>query len=370
MILVKKIESKKDLKTFINLPWDIYKNDELWVPPLKLAVEDLLSEKHPFLETASRELYLAYKNDQAVGRIAVIHNQTYNQFHQESAIHFGLYESIDNQEVCQALFAKVYEIGKKYKLKKMLGPFNLSTNYECGLLIEGPKDPPQIMMTYNPPYYQTLFEAYGLQKTKDLLAYDLDLNFEMPEKIQYIASRLEKKEKVTFRPISLKDWDKEIELLFNVYNDAWEKNWGFVPMTRAEFFHSAKDLKMVLDKNLVLFVESQGETAGLIVALPDFNQVLKKVKKGTLFPFGIFQILLNKKKINRARVITLGLKQKFRKSGLETLLYTKTQKLLLAAGYKKAELSWILEDNFNMNRPLLLMGAIPYKRYRIFEKII
>ena len=370
MIQIKKVESKKDLKNFVDLPWAIYKDDPLWVPPLKMAANDLLSPKHPFRKTSDMDLFLALKDNQVVGRIAVIVNHTHNKFHGENVGHFGFYEAIDDYQVCDLLLATAKEAFLKLQIHTMLGPLNPSTNYECGLLIEGPLDPPQIMMTYNPKYYQTHFEKWGLKKAKDLIAYQIDIKFQMPEKIKYISQRLETKAKITYRPISKSNWGQDVASLFDIYNDAWETNWGFVPMTREEFFHTAKDLKAVVDPNLVLFVLVAGEVAGLIVTLPDFNQVLKQVKDGKLFPTGLFKILFNKNKINRARVITLGLKKKFMKTGLETLLYTKAQNMIRATKMHELEMSWILEDNHNMNRPLILMGAKPYKRYRIFEKNI
>lgn len=368
MIEIVKVENKAHLKTFINLPWQIYKDDPNWVPPLKMAVKDLLSTKHPFRKTAQMDLFLAYKEKVAVGRIAVIVNHAHNKFHNENVGHFGLYEATNDYNVCEALLNTAKELLKHHLANSIIGPVNPSTNYECGLLVEGLDDPAQIMMTYNPNYYQTHFEKWGLAKAKDLLAYKIDIDFKMPEKIKFISERLEKKAKVTYRPVSKKHWDRDIAALFDIYNDAWEKNWGFIPMTKEEFIHSAKDLKSIVDVNLVLFVEVAGEVAGLIVTLPDFNQVLKDVKDGQLFPTGLFKILFNKKKIKRVRVITLGLKQKFRKSGLETILYTKSQTMIQNTKMKEVEMSWILEDNINMNRPLILMGAKPYKRYRIFEK--
>ncbi len=369
-VSVFQVETKKDLQRFIDLPWEIYKNDPLWVPPLKMAVQDLLSEKHPFRKTADMRLFLAEKGGQAVGRIAAVVNRAHNQFHGELTGHFGLFECIDDKEVAQDLMAAAMDITQKAGMKKLVGPVNPSTNYECGLLVEGPKDPPQIMMTYNPPYYARLFQELGLVKEKDLIAYRLNSDIQMPEKVRFISDRVEKKSGVTFRPISKKHWNRDINLMYELYNDAWEKNWGFVPMLKEEFFHTAKDLKAAVIEELVLFVEKDGEAVGFIVALPDFNQIFKRIPNGKLLPTGIFKLLFGKKHVTRSRIITLGLKQKYRRSGLETVLYTKIQDMMKKVGLKEVEMSWILEDNLEMNRPLILMGALPYKRYRIYSRDI
>lgn len=361
------VKNKKELKAFVDLPWTIYKSDPHWVAPLKMAVNDLLNPKHPFWENAEKKLLLVYKDQKAVGRLAVIVNHSFNQFHQSKEGHFGLFESIDDPQVAKMLFDEASDYLKKQGMKSMVGPYNPSTNYECGLLVEGPQDPAQIMMTYNPPYYEKLMLGEGLAKAKDLLAYQLPTSIDMPEKIVRLSKRVEEKKGVTFRPISKKHWQRDVELLFEIYNDAWEKNWGFVPMTKKEFFHSAKDLKAVVVEDLVLFVEVDGKAQGLIIALPDFNQVLKNVPSGKLFPLGLFKILTGKKHINRARILTMGLKQKFRRSGLETVLYVKIQEMMQKLGLQEAEMSWILEDNYNMNRPLQLMGAKAYKRYRLYQ---
>ena len=367
-IVIKEVSSKKDLNNFIDLPWKIYQNDPNWVPPLKLAIKELFKPKHPFYEVGELQCFLAYNNNVIVGRIAAIINNAHNKFWDDKIGFWGFFESVDEEEVTGSLITAAESWLKKKGMEKFRGPVNPSTNYECGLLVDGLKDSPQIMMTYNPPYYESHLSKLGYQKIKDLLAYQIDLSFKMPEKITRIAARIEKSKKVTYRFISKKKWDQEVSLMLEIYNKAWEKNWGFIPMTNNEFIHTANDLKNVVDENLIMFVLVDGKEAGFIVCLPDYNQVFKNIPNGKLFPYGIFKLLNAKKYIKRVRVITLGVMEKYRRMGLETLLYQKMHEQLKAHKFEEAEMSWILEDNLNMNKPLITMGAKPYKTYRIFEK--
>ena len=353
----------------LNLPWEIYKDDRSWVPPLKLTVKEILDEKkHPFYKTSEVQSWLAVEGDRVLGRIMAIYNHAYNKFQDTNVGFFGFFECHNNQAVAFELFNEAEKWLRKKGAKKILGPVNPSTNYETGLLIKGFEDPAQLMMTYNPKFYESLFEQYGFKKAKDLIAYRLDTDFQMPEKIVRISERAEKRHGISYRKINLKDWNNEINRMHDIYNSAWEKNWGFVPMSDEEFFHTAKDLKSIVDPNLIIFVEVKGETAGFIVALPDFNQVFKNIPSGKLLPFGIFKLLRSKNYINRCRVITLGVKEQYRNLGLGPILYNRAHQKIIEAGYSEIEMSWILEDNLPMNKPLQLMGADPYKTYRVFEK--
>jgi hypothetical protein len=298
-----------------------------------------------------------------------INNSAYNDFQKTKIGHFGFFESIDDKNVAQKLLDTAESFLKAEGLTSVQGPMNPGTNYECGLLINGFEDDPQIMMTYNPRYYQTQIENLGYAKTMDLLAYNINADFKMADIILRIAERTEKKSKVSFRNVNKKNWAQEIEILFDIYNDAWEANWGFVPMTKEEFFHTAKDLKDIVDEKLVQIAEVNGQPAGFILTLPDLNQVFKQIPNGNLLPTGVFKILFPKKYINRVRVITMGIKKQYRKIGLETLLYKYNQiNILKNPLIKNIEMSWILENNLEMNKPLITMGAEAYKTYRIYEK--
>jgi hypothetical protein len=300
-----------------------------------------------------------------------INNQAYNEYQNTKCGFFGFYEAIDNREVSTLLFKTAENSLKSEGMTSMQGPMNPGTNYECGLLVDKYDDAPQIMMTYNPPYYATQFENYGLSKAMDLLAYNVDAHFTMPKIIMDIAERTEKKSKVTFRTLNLKKWNEELDIMFEIYNSAWEANWGFVPMTKEEFYHTAKDLKSIVDPNLVHFALVNGVVAGFILTLPDFNQIFKQIPSGNLSPIAIYKILTAKKRMTRVRVITMGVKKEFRKIGIETLLYKHNHIAIKKnPNIKNIEMSWILENNLEMNKPLIRMGGEAYKRYRLYEKAV
>lgn len=364
--------NKKDLNAFINLPWKIYAGDPHWVPPLKMAVRDLLNKKkHPFYQTATTRAWIASLDGSDVGRIMAINNHAFNKYHAMKKGFFGFYECIDNHEVSSLLLNSAEEALKKEGLEIMEGPMNPGTNYECGLLVDKHNDDPQIMMTYNPAFYETHMAKNGLTKAKDLLAYNVSMDFTMPQIIMDIAERTEKKAKVSYRNLNLKNWKKELDIMFDIYNSAWESNWGFVPMTKDEFYHTAKDLKSIVDPSFVFFAMVDGIEAGFILTLPDLNQVFKQIPSGELSPMAIYKILTARKRINRARVITMGIKKEYRKMGLETLLYKHGHiSMLKQPLIKNVEMSWILEDNLEMNKPLIRMGGEAYKRYRLYHKAI
>jgi hypothetical protein len=298
-----------------------------------------------------------------------INNHAYNKYTNSKLGFFGFFESIENPEVANLLFKTAEAAVKAWGLESIQGPMNPGTNYECGLLVDKYDDAPQIMMTYNPTYYSALIEKNGYAKAMDLLAYNVAADFTMPKIIMDIAERTEKKSKVTFRTLNLKNWTKELDIMFDIYNSAWEANWGFVPMTKDEFYHTAKDLKSIVNPELVHFALVDGIEAGFILTLPDLNQVFKQIPSGNLSPMAIYKILTAKKRMTRCRVITMGVKKEYRKIGLETLLY-KHNHIAIKSNplMKNIEMSWILENNLEMNKPLIRMGGEPYKRYRLFEK--
>lgn len=364
------LESSTDVNDFINFPWKLYKNNPNWTCSPKGSHKKILSSLHPFYQTSEYALWLAIRNSEVVGRIMAVVNHHHNSFHNERCGFFGFYESIDDLDVSNLLLTTAKNWLKNKKMEEFRGPVNPSTNHETGLLTVGFDEPPQIMMPYNTTYYANQFEEFGLKKAKDLIAYQLDMDFVMPEKILRISNRLEKSNRISYRPLSLKNFNHDIKQMFSIYNDAWEKNWCFVPMTEDEFFYSAKQLKPIVDPNLIQFVEVAGEVVGFAVALPDYNQVFKTIADGNLLPFGFVKFLRNKKKINRIRVMTLGIKKSFSHLGLATLLYNQLYKEARSKGYTEAEISWIPEDNKAVNAPLKLMGAKDYKYYRIFNQKI
>jgi GNAT superfamily N-acetyltransferase len=357
----------KALKPFVDLPYELYRNDPHWVPPLRIAVKELLDRrKHPFYANAEAEFFLARRNGRPLGRIAAIVDRTHNRVHDENAGFFGFFECVDDPEVAEALLSRarawVFERGAQF----IRGPVNPSTNYECGLLIEGFESDPMVMMTYNPPYYAALMDRVGLRKAKDLLAYLSSSNDVQLEKIDRAARRVFAKTGVTVRPINMKDFEGEVARVWEVYCAAWNRNWGFVPMSREEFFQMGKEMKQILKPELVLVGEVGNKMVGFALALPDINQALKPAR-GRLLPTGLLKILYHQRLIKSVRVLALGVVDEHRSSGLPAAFYATLVRNARKLGYGPCEMSWILEDNILMNRSLEVMGAKRYKTYRIYE---
>ena len=370
-ISIKIVESKKDLMKFIKLPWKIYRDDPNWVPPLIIDRKKLLDKKHnPFFEHAQMDLFLAYKDGELVGRIAGIVNENHNKFHEDTMGFFGFYESINDREVAKMLFDTVAAWLKQHDMTGMYGPMNPSTNDETGLLIKGFDTPPYIMMCHNPPYYQTLFEEYGLQKAKDLYAWYVDaVKGEVPERMVRIAENSAARYGITMRNLKLKNIKKELELVRQVYNNAWSKNWGFVPFTDKEIDHAAADLKQIADEEFIFFAEKDGQPIGFAMTLPNINEILIKNPSGRLFPTGIFKILTGIKKVKTLRTVILGVIKEYQHLGLGSIFYIETLHRAKKRGVLGGETSWILEDNFAMNKAIESLGSKIHKTYRVFQQI-
>lgn len=367
--------TKRDLNTFVDVLWQVcnLKEHPQWVPPLRLAVLDGIDVvKNPFYKRAKITLFIAYLNGKHVGRIAAIWNRGHNEYHEENIGFYGFFECINNQEVANALFDAAAKEIKNWGLVAMRGPMNPSTNHECGLLIRGQSQHPMIMTTWNPKYYEELHDQYGLKGVKDLVAYFLLTN----EKAKLNPKLIERAEKLkvdsglTFRSLKMKDFHNEIDKCFDIYNAAWEKNWGFFPMTREEFQHMAKEMKMVVNPKIAFMAEKDGVPAGFMLPLPDFNQIFKRIPSGRLFPFGIFKILIGKYFMKTVRVVALGVKPEFQKGGIFSLFTLEAFTRASGEGIVAGEASWILEDNVPMNKPWQDMGAPVYRRWRIYEKAI
>lgn len=376
MLQIKTVHTRKDWKDFIDLPWQIYQHEPNWVPPLKIAVRDLLNvNQNPFFRHAVMHPILVYRDAQCVGRAVGVIDDNYNRLHHENMAFFGFFETIHDQTVANTLLDEIAHWARSRGMKTLRGPVNPSMNHECGLLVEGFNDPPQVMMTYNPQYYPELIENWGMLKAKDLYAYQLvkgKANFS--DRLIAQAERLRVRGSVHVRSVKMSEFSKEIESILEIYNDAWEKNWGFVPWEADEFRHMAKELKMIIDPELCLIAEVRGEPVGFALILPDVNQALKKIKNGKLFPFGIFKLFWNLKgpgkraTLDRCRIVTLGIKRNYREYGIGPIFYTECLKRGPALGYPTGEASWVLEDNRPMNKALELMGGKRYKVYRIYDR--
>lgn len=367
---VRAVEGRADLERFLRFPWSIYADDPLWVPPLLSDVRAALNPaKHPFHAHADTALFLARRGRHVVGRIAAVVNRAHNEFHEDSLGFFGLFESTDDQGVADALLRTAEDWLRQRGMTAVQGPMNLSTNEEVcspGVLIDGFHRSPALLMAHTPAYYAELIARAGYAKSKDLLAYWIDAD-PPPARLERAYERFTRDGRITLRSLDVRRFEQEVALVQEIYNSAWERNWGFVPMSAAEIAHMAGQLKPIVEPKLCAFVYVDGAAAGFALGLPDFNQALRHVN-GRLFPFGVLKLLWYRRKIDAARTITLGLKPGYRGRGLDALLIAHLIREAARIGIRKGECSWILEDNWDMRRGLERSGAVADKTYRIYEK--
>ncbi len=371
-VVVTPVQSASDREEFIRFPYALYDGDPNWVPPLIMERKDFLDpRKNPWFEFGKVELLLARRAGRVVGRIAGVNDPRYNDFHKTRLGFFGMFESIDDASVAQALFDAAAAWNRSRGFSQMLGPMNFSTNYECGVLVEGFDAPPVVMMAYNPRYYPKLYHSCGLEKAKDLWAFELSSSVNPPEKVVRISEKIRQQEGVTIRPLNLKDFDAEVRRIKEIYNSAWDQNWGFVPVTDHEFDHFAREMRPLVVPELVLLAEVANQPVAFSMTIPDANLALKAAN-GRLthfgLPTGLIRLWLASRKIKRVRLITLGIKEGFRKRGIDAVLYLETLKTARALGYTGGEISWTLEDNQLVNRAIELMGGRRYKTYRLYQR--
>lgn len=360
------VRSRKELDNFIRLPYSLYSNDPFFIPPLSSEMHDHFSDKNPFFLHANVRYFIARRNNKNAGRIVAIVNRRHIEFHKERAGFFGFFESENDEAVASGLLDKVSSVLKTEGMDIMRGPMNFSTNEQCGFLLEGFDSPPLLMTPYNPFYYNNLMERCGMKKAKDLYAYILDIPQELPEKILK-ASLIAEKKGIRVRPINTKKFQDEMYIFKDVYNSAWEKNWGFIPLTDEELIYLGKSLKRIVVPELTLIAEKDTEPVGFMGLLPDYNYVLKYMK-GKTNPLSILNAFYHSKKIKDLRLLLLGIKSEYRFRGVDALLFREGFKGVKKGHYKRVEFSWILEDNIPVQRLVEMIGASLYKKYRIYEK--
>ena len=370
---VRAARERRDLKRFIDLPYRLHARDPLWVPPLRRDVEALLSRsKNPFFEHAEAEYYIAERDDEVVGRIAAISNRLHNEIHGDRVGFFGFFETIDDQAVADALFEAASNWCRSKRHDVLRGPASFSVNDECGLLVKGFESPPALMMPHNPPYYIGLIERAGFTKTKDLWVYQggsEERYVPVPERLARATELIRQRQGITLRPLNMKDFEGEVERIKELYNSAWEKNWGFVPMTEHEIDHLAEQFKPVVIPEMVPMAEKDGKLIGFGIALPDLNVIFRTNRSGRLFPV-IFRLLwaLKMKRIRRARILLLGVLPGYQGKGIDAMLYHWIWTKSGERGIYWGEAGWILEDNPAMNAGLEKMTFRVYKTYRLYDR--
>lgn len=378
-ITIKTVETKQDQETFLHLPWKIYvspdgKRDPNWVPPFLDDQRSLLNpQKNPYHQHSRTKLYMAFnEKNELVGRISASVDDNFNKFWNSKVGFFGWFECLNDQEAANTLFAEGEKFFKSEGISEVRGPASFTSNDDYfGFLLEGYDSPARIAMTYNPPYYLQLTEKAGYKKAKDLYAWYLSAANEPPERIVKIVERAKKRERITIRPLNMKRLMEDAKVLQELYNKIWEKNWGFVPMTDAEFQYQVKKLKDIVWPDFVVFAEVDGKAIGFNLVVPDVNQALIKMD-GELFkwsdPFALVKFLTTK--FDDTREMAMGIHPDYRNKGLEAMLYMEALKTGKKRKIKGGELSWTLEDNEGINNGIAAMGGKVIKKYRIYSKAI
>jgi len=372
MIEITRVDSAAERDAFIKFPWRIYANDPVWVPPLLIERKQFIDrEKHPFYEHGDAALFLARVGGEIVGRIMACHDPKYNALHQSNVGFFGMFESIDDQQVARALLDAAADWLRQLGRDQIMGPIDYSIFDLCGVLIEGFQFPPMLLTAYNPPYYSGLIERCGFEKEIDLYGWWFSNPSEAVIRLRRLAGALEKRSEITLRQGNLRDLAGESRKLLGIYDEAWKNNWGFAQFTEREFEFMTRELKPILISEFVWLAEIKGEPVGFILCVPDINVALKKINgRLTTFglPIGLAKLLYYKSRIKTVRLVALGVLPKYRRHGVAEMLVLRIiEEAMIKRGFV-GECSLILENNKMMNRFLEAIGAEKYKTYRIYRR--
>ncbi|NIO16740.1 MAG: GNAT family N-acetyltransferase [Deltaproteobacteria bacterium] len=361
--------SRRDLLRFIKFPLLLYSSSQFYVPHLTYERMNFFNpRKNPFFRHASVEYYLALSGKgEVIGRVTAHIDWNYVDYHTEKKGFFGFFDCVDNPDVARALLDRASDSLREKGMEGVIGPVSFSTNDEVGILVKGFESPPSIMMPYNFRYYGRLLEECGFQKAKDLYAYFTEYDGTTPEAIVRVSERMKRRTKVTLRKLDMKNFQEDLKIVSRIYNSAWEDNWGFTPMSDDEVRYLGQNLKQIVDPEIVFFAYIADRPVGFFIAIPDYNPVLKELN-GRLFPFGFLKLLGARKKLDRLRVLVMGVVDEYRRSGIESALLEEIFRVGPENGYYKGELSWILEDNVIMNKIISRIVKDPYKIYRVYER--
>lgn len=363
------VTTKEERKQFLEFPYSHYEEDEHWIAPLRMEQKKLIDrEKNAFYNNGNIAMFLAEQNGKVCGRIAAIEDHRFNDFHDSEIGFFGFFECIDDESVAKLLFKVATDWLAEKGYTDVLGPSNPSMMDEIGILIDGFQFDPSIMMPYHKPYYDKLIKSAGLEKEMDMFAFRVTqetVSFDRMYRAEEIVKR--RYPRLRIREVDLKNIEQEVETVRKIFNEAWKDNWGFIPLTEEELAATANDFKMILDPKVAHIAEIGGEPIAFSIALPDLNQVLKKMD-GNLFPFGIFKLLWHKRNINRIRTALMGVMPQYQGKGIDALLHKEAILNGREVGYKSSELSWVLETNTNMIRVAERLGAKIEKTYRMYRK--
>lgn len=373
-LAIEPVERPADSDAFIRLPWAIYRSDPAWIPPLLLERREHLDQrKNPFFETADAQFWLARRGSRPVGRISAQVNRAYLARYDDATGHFGMLEAEDDAEVFQALLKTAEDWLRGRGLRRVRGPFNLSINEDCGLLVEGFQYPPSMLMGHARPYYAPRLEALGYRKAKDLICYHYDAAQDLPASAVHVLRKMDLSQSLTVRPLDMARYEQDLAAIMDVFNDAWSQNWGFVPMSPSELRHMAKALKPIVRPQTIAIAELGGKPVAMAISLPNVNEAIADLN-GRLLPFGWARLLwrLKVKTPKSARVPLMGVRKAYHGSMLGAALaiavVDSMRRGQKALGVESGELSWILEDNLPMRRMIETFGGVAYKTFRIYER--
>jgi len=366
------VADPRQSREFLDLPWVVNHGDADFVAPLRMAQAKLLDrKKYPFFKIGDAAFFVARRNGECVGRIAAIQNRLHNETYNDKTGFFGFFECEDDVQAARALLAAASRWLSDKGLQCLRGPLNYSLNDECpGVLVDGFNGPPVILMSHNPRYYGRLLEQAGLRKRKDMYAYLVTRNTVADERFQRVMNAVRRRNKeVVLRQVRMdsKGFLADLRMMLEIFNLAWAKNWGFVPVTPAEADAIAADLKPIVDPGLTGVAELDGKAAAMIICVPNINEILRRIPNGRLWPTGWWTFLNGLRHVTGFRTMLMGVQPEFRNKGLDALMIDKVVQFGQQNGYNYCELSWVLEDNDAMNSLAEKAGGIRYRTYRLFE---
>jgi GNAT superfamily N-acetyltransferase len=368
---ITQVETRADLNTFIDLPYQHYRKDPVWVPPLRDEQRGQFDHiRNPLLDHCEYALFLLSDGRKVIGRVAAFIDRLAIEAWVEPVGLFGYYECPADPEASHLLLDTARDWLIKHSMKSMRGPWSF-VSQEWGAVVEGYEPSPIVMAPYNPAYYNDQFTAYGLTKAKDLLVYIIDVRegYQIPERILTLTDRVAERYKVRVRPLDMKNFDREVETIISLSNQSLVDNWGYSPVTEEEVRAMAHDLKPIIHPKAVLFAEDQqGKPIGFAIAIPDVNQILKGMH-GSLLPFGWAKMLWQLPRLKQYRMFALGVIPEYHGMGIDSLIY----RALYESCYSpdiRVEINYVLEDNYPMINAILKLGAKPLRRYRVYEMSI
>jgi GNAT superfamily N-acetyltransferase len=369
--VVRPVQSWRQRREFLELPWSIYRDDPRWIPPLRIDQKELVGyAKHPFYEENETQTFLAYRSGEVCGRIAAILNRGHNSQHNEQRGFFGFFECREDEDAARGLFDAARQWFADRGITQLRGPTNPSQNYTVGLLVEGFDSPPFFMMTYNPPYYARLIERCGFTKSQDLYSFwgHIGMLPAIQAKLAPIAEQIMQHIDVRLRPMDTKRFREDVEEFLSIYNRSLMHTWGFVPMTEHEVQHTARGLRYLIVPELAVAAEMDGKMVGAAFALPDYNTRIREID-GRLFPFGFWRLLRRKHEIKRIRVLSTNVLPEYHRQGVGLVLMHGLVPKAIEWGIEEAEFSWVLESNSLSRRSLEKGGAKRTKTYRVYDSV-